>query len=216
MEARELYHKTLCRRQVQKCIYSWVRKKQQKDRWVYKKGSFHVFCFFFSKSCKVLFVLSFVCLQHCTDFFFFFLVFFFCLFVLAVTEHKGPAVPLHTDTSIVYREKEGPHQTWPTPIASCLDPQRGRLHSSNSSRMDWSVKSVHLYINNIFLCNCFLFVSGSRRCSWKLFFVLFFFYFGEFPSTKWKEETQVTIFQVYDCSFLWCPTLLFIGILIPN
>lgn len=56
-----------------------------------------------------LFCLSFVCLQHCTDddFFFFSGFLVVCRFVfLAVTEHKGPAAPLHADASIVYREEE--------------------------------------------------------------------------------------------------------------
>lgn len=146
----------------------------QKDRQVYKKGPFRV-CFSQKAVKSYLFCLSSVCLQHCTDrFFFFSVIFFVCVlfFFLAVTEHKGPAAPLHTDASIVYREEEeeeGPHQTRPTPITSCLDPQPhprdsrlSRRRRRRSSRMDSSVKNVHLYINNILLCNSFvLFVSVS-------------------------------------------------------
>lgn len=34
------------------------------------------------------------------------IIFCFESFFLAVTEHKGPAAPLHTDAPIVYREEE--------------------------------------------------------------------------------------------------------------
>lgn len=52
---------------------------------------------------------------------------------LAVIEHDGRAAPLHTDASIVYREEEGPHQTWPTPIASCMDPPAPPPHAVGST-----------------------------------------------------------------------------------
>lgn len=155
---------------------------------------------FFSKSCKVLLVLFVVCLPTTLHWSFFFsVIFFLCVlfFFLAVTEHKGPAAPLHTDASIVYREEEeeeGPHQTRPTPITSCLDPQphprdsRLSRHRRSSSRMDSSVKNVHLYINNILLCNSFvLFVSVSWRCSWRPFLVLFF---GDFFQPNGKKKVK--------------------------
>ena len=185
MEARELYHKTLYRQRVYLLTAEYKRKTtQQEDGRVYQRGFIPCVLFLFSRSCKVLFVLFVVCLPttlhwSLTFFFFKFSDFFFVFWPLlntrALRRRFTTALPLFTERR---RRRRGPSDMADSHHFLSGPPHthtraRGRLRSSSSSsssKIDWSVKNVHLYINDIFLCNYFLFVSVSRRCSWKPFF----------------------------------------------
>lgn len=162
------------------------RARTQQKAWrVYTDGVIPRAFFFSSKSCKVLFVFV-VCLPttlHWTS----------CFFVCfgrywtqrAQRRRFTPTLPLFTERR---RRRRGPSDMAASPSFPVWTPltARSRLRSS---RMDWSVKNVHLYINDIFLCN-FFFVSVSRRCSWNFFFLFVFWVWG--ISSDQKERSDCT------------------------
>lgn len=189
-----VYHGSLGRYRRVLFIDSRVNEEKKRHRRVYKIASFHV-CFSPEAVKSYLFCVSFVCLQHCTDFIWFF-AFIVCFFYnSAITEQKGPAAAW-LNTSIVHRkERERAHQTWPPPGAFCADP----------GRMDRDVKNVHLYINTLslafssfFFFSLALFVSVSRRCSWICFYFILSVEGREYSD---QPERRDSILHVYDCSF---------------
>lgn len=102
----------------------------------------------------------------------------------------------------------GAHQTWPTPIASCLDhtppphpkpPTPRHMQLAPQQQQDRLCKEC-ASVHKISLCNLFFvlffLVSVSWRCSWTFFFYYYYFNFRNlgdfFQPTRRRNSSDYT------------------------